>query len=99
MTAFGFSLSEVGIIIAKENIQSNLPHRDRQQIWPKPELCDQSPASTGAPWLTIGHFEISERLMKLIMDIKIRKIRITNNSPRKTGIMKISEKTTVNRNK
>jgi hypothetical protein len=49
--------------------------------------------------LTIGHLEISERLTKTMMDIKIRKIRTTNRSPRKMGIRKINEKTTVNRNK
>src|SRR6185369_767673 len=49
--------------------------------------------------LMMGHFEISERLTKIMMDIKIRKIRITNNKPRKIGIRKIKENTTVSRNK
>ena len=47
----------------------------------------------------MGHFEMSERLTKLMMDIKTRKISTTNSSPRKIGIINIREKTTVNRNR
>lgn len=43
----------------------------------------------------IGHFEISERLMKIINDRNIAKTRMTNSRPRKIGIMKINEKITV----
>jgi hypothetical protein len=45
----------------------------------------------------MGHLEISERLTKIMIDIKIRKIRITKSRPRKMGIRKINEKMTVNR--
>jgi len=45
--------------------------------------------------LMIGHFEISERLMKIINDRNIAKTRMTNSRPRKIGIMKINEKITV----
>ena len=47
--------------------------------------------------IIIGHFEISERLTKTMMDMNTRKIRTTKSNPWKMGIRKINEKMTVSR--
>ena len=47
----------------------------------------------------ICHLEISDRLTKIMIDMKMKKIKTTKRIPWKMGIRKISEKMTVSRNR